>query len=154
MQDGPLERPAGDLVGKYVFMDVIKRSLCKHTLENGSERWVAEYGTRVAFKVAECSVVRYLRKRTREYSFSVGDLAIYSVRVEISHSPAGSGTTWGITSGLGTQLRSWCSSASMKPEAPSSTTQNLGMVCILGRRSLKDQEFKASLGYAASLGLA
>lgn len=97
LQDGPLERPAGDLVGKYVFMDVIKRSLCKHTLENGSELWVAEYGTRVAFKVAECSVVRYFRKRTREYSFSVGDLAIYSFRVEISHWPAGSGTTWGIT---------------------------------------------------------
>ena len=25
---------AGDLVGKYVFMDFIKCSLCKHTLKN------------------------------------------------------------------------------------------------------------------------
>lgn len=63
---------AGDLVGKYVFMDFIKCGLCKHTLEDCQEHWVAGVWHKGDFKGANCSVVRCLRKRTCGYSFRLG----------------------------------------------------------------------------------
>lgn len=77
---------AGDWVGKHVFMDFIKCSLCKNprsgTVKNAE--WL-KCGTEVASEKAVCSVVRLLGKRTWGSNFSFGSRSQTDLQAEGPH---------------------------------------------------------------------